>query len=473
MKTYQDLIAIGEDETKRKDFVMAVIRAHQDTGLYKTAVDAQEYYCHHNPTIMRYQKMIHNLAGQAIPDILASNSKIASNFFHFAVSQENQYLLGNGATFQNPDTKNKLDPDFDYKLQKAGKEALIGGVAFGFFNLDKIDVFSIREFAPLYDEENGSLRAGVRFWQVSTDRPLRATLYEEDGYTEYITHTDRHQNKTMDILHPKRPYKLVVRSTVIDGDQIVDGLNYNGFPIVPLYGNEARQSELVGNRGTIDAFDLLNSNLVNGATDGNIIYWILENADGMNDEDDAKFLYKLRMQGVAHAEGDGVNGGAKATPHTVEAPYQGTVATIEKLEERLYQDFMAFNVKDLTGGQKTATEIKAAYQLLDSKVDAYEYEVIRFVRGILSLAGIDDSVSFTRSKIINNTEEIQAVLQAANYLDEETVTRKVLEVMGMSDSAEDVLRRMTESEASRYNYDDSDNGNIDQNNNLLPKTREE
>ena len=42
------------------------------------------------------------------------------------------------------------------------------------------------EFAALQDEETSAIRAGVRFWQLADNKPLRATLYEEDGYTEYV-----------------------------------------------------------------------------------------------------------------------------------------------------------------------------------------------------------------------------------------------------------------------------------------------
>ena len=30
------------------------------------------------------------------------------------------------------------------------------------------------------------MKAGIRFWQVAQDKPMRATLYESDGFTEYF-----------------------------------------------------------------------------------------------------------------------------------------------------------------------------------------------------------------------------------------------------------------------------------------------
>lgn len=62
------------------------------------------------------------------------------------------------------------------------------------------------EFVPLHDEEDGALKAGIRFCQIAPDKPLRMTLYELDGYTEYI----RRKSKDIEV-KPKRMYKLAVR----------------------------------------------------------------------------------------------------------------------------------------------------------------------------------------------------------------------------------------------------------------------
>jgi hypothetical protein len=113
-------------------------------------------------------------------------------------------------TWKNEATAKKLGDDFDTQLQKIGKMALSGAVAFGFFNYDHVEVFSIREYAPLYDEENGALMAGVRFWQIDAKKPLRATFYEMDGYTDYIWNT--RDNKDGQVLHDKRPYILKIRT---------------------------------------------------------------------------------------------------------------------------------------------------------------------------------------------------------------------------------------------------------------------
>ena len=442
MKSYQDLIAASENEAAKMAFVFAAITEHKGTTPYIIALDAEQYYRGLNPRITKYEKIIYDMRGDAHVDKWTPNHKIASNFFNFAITQENQYLLGNGATFTKDDTKAKLGDDFDTQLQDLGKKALVGGVAFGFFNLDHIDTFSLVEFVPLYDEENGELRAGIRFWQVSPDKPMRATLYEEDGYTDYIRANDKSA-----MLHEKRPYKLKVRTSEADGEEIYDGENYPTFPIVPLWGNDKKQSELVGRQGTIDALDLLNSNLINNLDEANYIYWVLTNCGGMDDIDDAKFIEQLKTMHVAHADGDS---GATAEAHTIEAPYQASESAIQTIQRRLYEDFMCLDVNSLSAANKTATEIKAAYQPLDSKCDMYEYCVIEFVQKILELAGIDDKVTFTRSKVINKSDEINTLLAAQAYLDDETIVEQVCQILGIADKTDEIIRKRRTEEQSRF-----------------------
>ena len=414
MKTYQDLADVGESEKDRMDFVLSAISHHKQTEDYQTAKNAQLYYKHQNPTIMRYQKIVRNLLGQPVVDAFSANHKIASNWFFYFTTQGVQYLLGNGVTFEDETVKDKFGKGFDGKLQKLATYAKNGGVAFAFFNVDRIDVFDLTEFVPLYDEENGSLTAGVRFWQVDDEKPLRATLYEPDGYTEYI----RRKGKDMEVRQEKRKYKERVYQNEIQ-TEILDGENYPRFPIIPLY-NVNRQSDLVGNRGTIDAYDLMVSKLVNNVSEGDLVYWILKNADGMDDMDDVQFLDRLRTIGVAHVRQDG-----EVEAHKVEAPFEANDHTIEKLKNQLFSDFMALNVEQIQAGNVTATQIKAAYEPLNQKTDLFEYEVIDFIHRLCELVGIEAEPSFKRSVIANQTEETNMVLAAATYLDDEMILDKL------------------------------------------------
>ena len=186
MYTYQDLLNVGIDDRKRMDFVLSLIGSHKNSEMYEEAVTAQAYDKRRNVTIMQYQKLLYTISGQSVPDNYSANYKLCSNFFNRFVIQQNQFLLGNGVSLSEEKDKEKLGEDFDTRLQELGRYAIVDGVSFGFWNYDHLETFRLTEFVPLYDEETGALSAGIRFWQIDKIKPLRATLYEIDGYTEFI-----------------------------------------------------------------------------------------------------------------------------------------------------------------------------------------------------------------------------------------------------------------------------------------------
>jgi hypothetical protein len=449
MKTYQDLQIVTARQRTADiiDFVKEVINDHKGSERYDEALTAYAYDRQRNTTIINYQKLLYTMSGEAVPDNFSANYKLCSNYFNRFITQENQFLLGNGITWTKEETATRLGDKFDTAIQKAGRDSLIGGTAFGFWNLDHVDVFDLLEFAPLFDEEDGAMKAGVRFWQISADKPLRATLYEMDGYTDFIWNKrDEAGNKDASgqVLHEKRPYKLKVRVSEADGEQIFDGENYPSFPIVPLYGNPHKQSELVGRQEQIDAYDLIKSGFAGDIDDASQIYWTLQNAGGMDDIDLVKFIEHMKTVKAAVVSDD-----AKAESHTLEVPFESREAILNRLRTDLYDDFMALNTKEIVGGATTATQIIAAYDPLQKKTDLFEYQVREFIDGLLNVAGIDDVPTFTRDVIINTTEEIQALMQSATYLSADYVTEKVLTLLGDKDKVPEVLKEMQEDDIDR------------------------
>lgn len=456
MLTYQDLLQVPDNDRERSEFVRKAINQHMDSDMYKTAVIADEYDRCRNTTTMQYQKLITDLTGRQYVDQTATVHRSTSNFFNIFVTQLNQYLLGNGVTWKN---NTDLGADFDYRLQQAGKAALVGGVSFAMWNLDHVEIFKITEFVPLYDEENGALAAGVRFWQVDATKPLRATLYEKDGYTNFLwstkyTPSDKWQ-KIQDGIYmlPKRPYKLIVQQTEADGETIYAGENYPSFPIVPLWGNPHHTSELVGMREKIDAYDFI----LNGwedDLDNAQLYWIISGAGGMDDPDIVQFLDRLRkVKAAAPMDGQTV------TPVTVEIPVTARETLLERLEKQLYRDAMMMNPEDIASGAATATQIRAAYERQNVKADQYEYCIIDFLQGILAVAGIEDEPTFTRSTIVNTAEEVQTVVMAATYLSDEYVTRKILTLLGDGDQADEILKSQDANAAERLGNIEEVTGN--------------
>ena len=444
MKTYQDYLRIRDTEADKAKFVLSVIEDHKTSKAYKVAEVANDYARNLNTTTMTYQKWLTDLDGHKYVDQLATVHRSCSNFFDIIITQLNQYLLGNGVSWDVENVEAAVGADFDNRLQEAGEEALTGGVSYGFYDLGRVRVFTVLEFAPLKDEESGAMAAGVRFWRIDHDKPLRATFYEMDGFTEYLwkknddPDPDKWTRITDDVYYiPKRPYIIGTATSVADGEVVVNGRNYEAFPIVPLYANKFQQSEIVGLRSKIDAYDFI----LNGwedDLDNAQLYWIIKSAGGMEDPDLMRFLDRLKTVKAAAPMP-----GQEVTPYTVEIPVEARERLLERLEKQIYRDAMIMNPDDIASGAATATQIKAAYEPQNVKADRFEYQVIEFINGILRIAGITAKPTFTRSVVVNSQEEVQTVVLAAPYLGEEYCTRKILDILGDGDQAEEVLKAIT------------------------------
>jgi hypothetical protein len=340
-------------------------------------------------------------------------------------------LLGNGVSFTDhkiettdekgrqvtiDETKEALGPKFDTDLKNAGYYALIHKVSFGFWNLDRLQVFKYTEFVPLWDEDTGDLRAGIRFWQLDDLKPLYAVFYEVDGYTKYR----KSKSDPFVIVEPKRSYKQIIQTSEADGEEIVGGENYPGFPIVPFWGSKLHQSTIVGMRGGIDAFDLIRCGFANDLDDCAQIYWLIGNAGGMNDDELARFRDRLKLNHIAVADTDN----SSVTPYTQEVPYQARKEFLDLIRSGIYEDFGGLDVHTVAAGA-TNDHIDAAYQPMDEEADDYEYQVIEFVQRILALMGIEDTPVFKRNRLSNQKEQTDMVLSAAEYLDDETVLNKL------------------------------------------------
>ena len=449
MKTYQDFLEIADrSESERMDFVRQIINDHKSSDIYQDAVTANRYFDRHNVTSEQYQKLLYTMTGQAVPDNFSANWKMKHGFFHIFVTQEVQHLLGNGITWKNENTANKLGEDIDTKAKRAATAALIGAVAFGFFNLDRVDVFKITEFAPLYDEEDGSLKAGVRFWQIDSKKPLRATLYELDGYTDYIF-----RGSEGEVLNEKRTYIQQAVSSKADGTEIYDFSNYPTFPIVPLWADdESHMNALQGIREQIDCYDLIKSGFANDVDDASLIYWTIQNAGGMDDVDLARFVERMHTVKAAAVDADG----ATAEAHTMDVPSESRERLLDRLKDDLYMDAMALDLKNISGGATTATQIIASYKPLDSKCDDLEYSVLEWLKKLCALAGIkDEKPTFTRDYIVNKAEEIQTIVQSAQFLTEDYVTSKIMTILGDGDQAEALIRQRMADDLS-IDYEDNE-----------------
>lgn len=434
MKTYQDYEKAKEQgQSQMIDFIRQAINDYKASDMYKTALEADEYEAERNVSILRWTKYLYTMQGQKVPDYTAGNNRIASNFFHRLTTQRVAYSLGNGISFSNASketigtdnvvvdkTKEALGKDFDTIMYKAGKFARQHACSYLFWNVDHIVLFKATEFVPLYDEDDGKLKAGFRFWSLDWEkRPVIVVVYDLDGFEKYRTKKDS-KGLDIELIEEKRGYKQTIAHNEVDPDEVVGESNYGSFPIFPLWGNSHHQSDLVGMKSKIDSYDLVKSGFANDLEECAEIYWIIGNALGETDESLAKFRDRMKLNHIVSA--DTMN--STVTPYTQEIPVNARNTLLESLRNQIYEDYGALDVHTVAAGA-TNDHIDAAYQPMDDEADDFEYQIIECIRAILNLLGIDDMPLFNRNRISNQKERTEMVMLAANYLDDETILKKL------------------------------------------------
>jgi hypothetical protein len=421
----------GTPEQARPALLLKIINGYKGSDEFKDGLTANAYFRGENPEIAsktllkarvaEYEDAAGRKRKRTEMAEIAGNRIHSGIFFRF-VTQQNQFLLSEGVTLPE-ENKNALGVEFDKELEWLGERALIQGVAWGFWNGDHLErIEAARDdlsgAVALLDEETSEPMALIQFWQIGASRPMYIRLYEVDGVSVY-----KHTNKLPVLVSEKRPYIMRTETDVL-GTVTVGGRNYNRLPVRPLFANSEHRSELTqAIKSKIDLYDRVLSDFGDNLDRANDVYWVLNNFGGTLDEV-AELLEQInRVKAVANMS-DGSGAASSAEPHTIEVPYAARKEALDMLERALYQDYMALDMDELTGGSLTNVAIRAATANLNLKADRYEWQVRRFVKDILDLVGKPtDEIRFKRQTIANESETVADIAVMRDYIDQETALK--------------------------------------------------
>lgn len=430
--TYQDWEQTPEHE--QLELLLNIIRQYKSSPDFKQGLVANQYFRAENPAVAgKYlmrpivveSKDANGKVKKANRKERIDGNRVFSSFFSRFVIQQNQFLLANGVTLDNEQTKARLGIGFDKALERLGEKALVHGVAWGYWNVDHLEVIEavkdkLSGAVALVDERTSEPMMLVQFWQISGKRPLYVRLYTLGGVVEYSTNED---GKLIEIAASRRGYIRHVSSDAL-GTLILDESNYSTLPVIPLWASEERRSELTpAIKSKIDLYDRILSDFGDNLDRACDVYWVLNNFGGTM-SDIAETLAAIEsLKAVANIS-DGTGTASTAEPHTIEVPYAARQAALDILQKQLYSDFMALSMDELTGGSLTNVAIETAMTNLNLKADRYEWQCFSFVQKVLRLLGVEtEEIKFKRQTLVNRSETVNDISLMRDYIDQETALK--------------------------------------------------
>jgi len=468
--TYQDFER-AENKTR---WLQNALVTYRNSDEYKKAVEEQEYMAGRNTAIMQTVRVIYNMAGLPEEDFTKHNFKIRNRLIHRLVTDRCSYSLGNGISFPGQKkevidgktttvdpVKTLLGPRFDTMLKRTAYWSQGNGVAFMYVHMGhtkpvwEYTLFKKTEFLPLYDEDTGALRGGVRFWSLDWGkRPITAILYTEEGYTKYKTPEKKYGITALEKVEDLKPYIETVEESEAFGEEVTGTGSLTRLPIFPLYSGENRDSALDNLKPLIDAYDMVLSGFANDVEDIPQIYWLISGAMGMEEGDKRQLLDRLILQHMAVVDGEN----SKMQGFTQEIPYEARERCLKQLKNQMYENWGGFDVHTVEAGA-TNDHIEAAYWPMDEEADSFEYEIIDFVQQILEMMGVEEDTTpiFKRNRVSNQKEQTEMIMLAAADLDTQTILEKLPFIS--VDEVDDILERKGIADTKRLGGADDDNDN--------------
>lgn len=405
-----------------KELVKKVDAFHQSEE-YQFMQYGVDYYRNRNTAIMERKKeyYVEGLGVTANP--YAANHKLPSGFFRKIVDQKVQYLLGNGITFAE-DNKEALDEYFKHGLDEfvidAGTEASKKAVAYAYAYKDngklKFTLLPSEQVTPILDD-NDDLQAFIRRFEKDDKDVL---IYVDD--TE-VTRWEKKKSEASDKYTTTGTYGHFSIINTFNGEQVgaPESHSFSRVPLIPLYNNKERVSDLYGVKPHIDIYDLINSDFANNIDDMQDAYFELKGFSG--DTNQIKtFMEQLKQMKAVPTP---LEGGVEAKQ--LEIPVEARSTYLQILEHNIYKDSMSVDVSKISGGSVTNVVIKAMFTDLDLKADKFESEIRKFLYNLIDFINANDNKSFVpdfkfeRSTVMNKAETTETVIKLTGILSDETI----------------------------------------------------
>lgn len=429
-------------------------------------------------------------------DPTASNERLPHPFHRIMVDQKVSYLLGNPPTIsvEKPDIvdKNNMTPEEQAETEASDvfREAITKALGTTFFDVlndwAKGASNKSEEWLHFYITPKGKLA-----WTITDAEgiiPIYDTQYEEDlvGLVRYYTyeiideagkaHTrlkvewwtkqlveywieTMEHNFIYDTSYPVNPGPHWFTFNT----QKPDDRSWNSWglvPFVPLKNNSNGSTDLLPVKALIDAFDKIESGLVNDLNDFQELILVLKGYQALSAKAQqglselAIFKQNLRVHKVVTVAENG-----SVEPLRVEVPVEAKTKVMEILRREIFYFGMGVDLdSERFGGDASGVALKFLYSGLDLKANQLWRKmqeslkqamvfIVTFINNTENTQYDPAKITFAANKtmIFNEKEKVESVMAASPAMSKETTLANLPYV----DNVDMELKRIEAEEAKR------------------------
>jgi SPP1 family phage portal protein len=425
------------DEVKRVEFVRKAVSDFLGSARMERANDQRNHYRTENPDIAKRCKLYAasetaadgTMRAVAKENRFAANEKVANPFFRKITDAKVQYLAGEGA---DVNAENEADAEtvqaivnaLGFQLRRIEQacltDALVYSSGYAYMQVinDRLKLQHIPycEVIPFRDR-TGALEAVMRY-------------YKRDGVEYADFHTpakiysfERNQKARNGSGWKATGETWQILTGMIYGDGTIENTGGKGWKRLPwfeLWHNNDHASSLTHSVKTmIRCYDIVVSDFANNLIDLQDVFVSLKQDSAYSGMEHGEIIEMLKNFKVA----EGVE-----SVTSFEVPYMARQVLLDIMKAGIYEGLQGVDVKQLAGGQKTATEIKAAYSDIDLWADQAEWHVNDWVRDVLSFAadymGValpPVTVSCQRRVMFDEVAQMQAVASQKGIISDKTL----------------------------------------------------
>ncbi|MEA4922315.1 MAG: phage portal protein [Eubacteriaceae bacterium] len=369
------------------------------------------------------------------------NNHVVDNQFECMVSQKTNYMFSKKITIKTENKKYQeaLQPYFNnlfqLKLQKIGKEAILGGIDYVYpyyddkGNLD-FDIFMPFEIIPYWtDSMHINMDVAVRVFDVEAYEGETKKMVTK---AEIFTNTGiKRFDVTEDAILPDMDQPISSYIVRKEDDETVTEYDWERFPIIPFKYNDREIPLLAKIKSLQDGINTMLSTFENNMEDDpRSCILILENYDG---ENLGEFRHNLSAYGAVKVRSvDGGKGGVTTLQITVNAENYKSILKLYK--DALIENAHGFDSKDdRLSGSPNEMNIRSMYSDLDLDANGIETQfraslekLLWFIDQDLKNKGKGDFENevvefvFNRDIMANNAEDINNCKNSLDIVSKKT-----------------------------------------------------